>query len=48
MEFIAGIDGGGTKTRLIVRSLDGSFEKIYEYGAFNFNSIGEKAFSSLT
>ena len=47
MEFIAGIDGGGTKTRLIVRSLDGSFEKIYEYGAFNFNSIGEKAFSSL-
>lgn len=47
MDFFAGIDGGGTKTRVIIQSLDCSVELTEEFSAFNFNSIGEKAFRTL-
>ena len=46
MYYYAGIDGGGTKTTLIIRSNDGSKEYRITFGAFNINSIGEIEFSS--
>lgn len=45
--FIAGIDGGGTHTRLELRDGENHFLRREEFGPFNLNSIGEKAFRSL-
>ncbi len=45
--FIAGIDGGGTRTRLELRREDNSYLGRWEFGPFNLNSIGETAFRSL-
>lgn len=45
--FIAGIDGGGTHTRLELRDGDNRFLRRAEFGAFNVNSIGEAAFRRL-
>ncbi len=45
--FIAGIDGGGTHTRLELRREDNTFLGRWEFGPFNLNSIGETAFRSL-
>ncbi len=45
--FIAGIDGGGTHTRLELRREDNTFLGRWEFGPFNLNSIGEEAFRSL-
>lgn len=47
MKFIAGIDGGGTKTSLICRDLSGRDLCHKNFGPFNLNSIGEVAFSAL-
>ena len=47
MNFVAGIDGGGTKTALLCRSLDGSWQEKKFFGAFNINAIGKDAFRSL-
>ncbi len=47
MDIIAGIDGGGTKTILMVESLDGTDTQTFRYGAFNLNSIGEQRFIEL-
>lgn len=46
-DFVAGIDGGGTKTRVLCWNLDGKRISSRQFGAFNLNSIGEKAFRSL-
>lgn len=45
--FIAGIDGGGTRTRLELR--DDKNRPVFrrEFGPFNLNSIGEEAFRHL-
>lgn len=45
--FIAGIDGGGTHTRIEVRDMENRLLKHGEFGPFNVNSIGETAFRSL-
>lgn len=45
--FIAGIDGGGTHTRIELRDLDNNFLRREEFGPFNLNSIGEAAFRAL-
>lgn len=45
--FIAGIDGGGTHTRIEIRDMDNRFVRRGEFGPFNINSIGEDAFRSL-
>ena len=45
--LIAGIDGGGTHTRLELRDGDNHFLRREEFGAFNLNSIGEAAFRRL-
>lgn len=42
--FIAGIDGGGTRTRLELRDENNGFLRREEFGPFNINAIGEKAF----
>lgn len=42
--FIAGIDGGGTHTRLELRTSDNRLLKRREFGPFNLNAIGEAAF----
>ena len=47
MNYIAGIDGGGTKTTLICQDLKGEELLTKRFGAFNINSIGEKAFRAL-
>ena len=47
MRIIAGVDGGGTKTKLICKSLDGNDEHVFGYGPFNINAIGEFSFRSL-
>lgn len=47
MNFIAGIDGGGTKTALLCRSTDGSWQERKIFGAFNINAIGKEAFRKL-
>lgn len=47
MNFIAGIDGGGTKTVLLCRSLDGTWQERKYFGAFNINAIGKDSFRSL-
>ena len=45
--FVAGIDGGGTHTRIELRDMDNGFLRQGEFGPFNINSIGETAFRSL-
>lgn len=45
--YIAGIDGGGTHTRLELRDEANNFLRRVEFGPFNINSIGEDAFRSL-
>ena len=45
--FIAGIDGGGTRTRLEIRDTDNNLLRREVFGPFNLNSIGEEAFRSL-
>lgn len=45
--FIAGIDGGGTHTRIELRDMDNQLLRKGEFGPFNINSIGETAFESL-
>lgn len=45
--FIAGIDGGGTHTRIELRDMDNRVLRQGEFGPFNINSIGEDAFRSL-
>ena len=47
MDFVAGIDGGGTKTTVLCHYIeDGHYEE-KRFGAFNINSIGEPAFIEL-
>ena len=45
--FIAGIDGGGTHTRLEIRDLENRLISRAEFGPFNINSIGEEVFRNL-
>lgn len=45
--FIAGIDGGGTHTRLELRDGENRLIRRAEFGPFNINSIGEDAFRAL-
>ena len=45
--FVAGIDGGGTHTRIEVRDMENHVVRRGEFGPFNINSIGEEAFRSL-
>ena len=45
--IIAGIDGGGTHTRLELRDEQNNFLRRAEFGPFNINSIGEEAFRVL-
>ena len=47
MEFIAGIDGGGTKTRIRCRDLEGNEISSQSFGPFNINSIGPEKFREL-
>lgn len=45
--FIAGIDGGGTHTRIEIRDMENRLVRREEFGPFNINSIGEDAFRDL-
>ena len=45
--FIAGIDGGGTHTRIELRDMENRLLRRGEFGPFNINSIGEAAFRGL-
>ena len=45
--FIAGIDGGGTHTRIELRDTENRLIRRGEFGPFNINSIGAAAFRSL-
>lgn len=45
--FIAGIDGGGTHTRIEIRDEENRLVCQKEFGPFNINSIGEEAFRQL-
>ena len=45
--FIAGIDGGGTHTRIEIRDDANNFVRREEFGPFNLNSIGKTAFRAL-
>lgn len=45
--FIAGIDGGGTHTRIELRDMENNVLRRGEFGPFNLNSIGEAAFRAL-
>lgn len=45
--FIAGIDGGGTHTRLELRDMENHLIRCGEFGPFNINSVGEEAFRKL-
>ena len=45
--FIAGIDGGGTHTRIELRDIENKTLCRGEFGPFNLNSIGEAAFRAL-
>ena len=44
MEYYAGIDGGGTKTTVLLGDKDGNIIEKKVLGAFNINSIGEDGF----
>lgn len=45
--FIAGIDGGGTHTRIEIRDMENRTLCRETFGPFNLNSIGETAFRGL-
>ena len=45
--FIAGIDGGGTHTRIELRDMENRLIRRGDFGPFNLNSIGETAFRNL-
>lgn len=45
--FIAGIDGGGTHTRIELRDMENRLLRKGEFGPFNINSIGGAAFEAL-
>ena len=45
--FLAGIDGGGTHTRMELRDMENRLIRRGEFGPFNLNAIGEMAFRSL-
>lgn len=45
--FVAGIDGGGTHTRLELRDGENRYVCRKEFGPFNLNAIGEAAFRRL-
>lgn len=45
--FIAGIDGGGTHTRIELRDMENRPLRKGDFGPFNLNSIGETAFRTL-
>ena len=45
--FIAGIDGGGTHTRIELRDMENRLLRKGDFGPFNLNSIGEAAFRTL-
>lgn len=45
--FIAGIDGGGTHTRIELRDMENRRIRRGEFGPFNINSIGGNGFRSL-
>ena len=47
MDFIAGIDGGGTKTNICCRDLHGNEISTTQFGPFNLNSIGPEKFREL-
>lgn len=47
MTWVAGIDGGGTSTRLQVRDAQNAVLSSAEFGPFNIASIGEQAFASV-
>ena len=47
MKIVAGIDGGGTKTKVICRDLQGQTIAEEKFGAFNLNSIDEEGFAAL-
>lgn len=47
MDFIAGIDGGGTKTKICCRDLQGNQISEAQFGPFNLNSIGPDKFREL-
>ena len=40
MDFIAGVDGGGTKTKVVCASPEGKVLDTAVFGPFNMNSIG--------
>ena len=45
--YIAGIDGGGTHTRIELRDMENRLVCRGDFGPFNLNAIGEGAFRSL-
>lgn len=45
--FIAGIDGGGTHTRVELRDMSNRLIRRDEFGPFNLNAIGESTFRVL-
>ena len=47
MDFIAGIDGGGTKTRVVCAGPEGRELDSALFGPFNLNSIGPERYSAL-
>ncbi len=47
MNWLAGIDGGGTSTRLEIRDTDNQTISDLQFGPFNISSIGESAFCDL-
>ncbi len=47
MKYIAGIDGGGTKTILEIRNIQSGESRRKSFGAFNINSTGEELFGKL-
>ncbi len=45
--FIAGVDGGGTHTRIELRDMENNRIRRGEFGPFNINAIGPEAFQAL-
>jgi N-acetylglucosamine kinase-like BadF-type ATPase len=47
LKFIVGIDGGGTKTTMEIRTVQTGESRRKVFGAFNINSTGEELFGKL-
>lgn len=47
MDFLAGIDGGGTKTKVVCVTTQGEVLDTRRFGPFNINSIGPEQFQAL-